>query len=101
MEDSNDVQKRILLNYILAKLFTQEIDLDSELQRIEQNKIDNDPFQPKVEVKQEPTYDGPRPLNFLKKHDGERFKALKNKALKRAEALKEEVIEDAETRSNE
>lgn len=72
------LKKKLLLDYLIAKLFDTSNNLAEKLAEIEEQKKNEDPFVNKTEVKVESE---PKPLKFLSNNGGERFKALRTKAL--------------------
>ncbi len=78
MEDDNlkAFKKRMVLQYFLSQLFDNSNDLAERLSKLDDEKKQSDPFIEIPEVREEP-----KPLKFLLNNDGQRFKALKNKAL--------------------
>lgn len=93
MKDLEKIRKRMMLNYLISQLFAQEIDLGKELEVRMNIKEKEDPFTlPKQPLPEQQA--DLKPLKFLQKFDGERFKALKNKAIK--QEMKEELeVEDS------
>lgn len=94
---NKSLRKQMLLNMMLAKMFDTSHDLREMLERAEEERRLNDPFRT-PEVKQDLPVE-PKPLKFLSKPGGERFAAIKNKALKREQEAQtsEPEITDAAT----